>query len=219
MKIHKLRFLGLFVAILSLAASQAAAVTLTPGPSVITTGAPVPTGGTVLFSGPSLFTSATFSGTLTTSIISGDPSNSYGGLTFTYLLANDVTSSHAIGRFTINDFDGFLVDANYQTPTVGQLPSLFDRSAGAGATIGESFIAPIGGFPGLGLGVLAPGSTSALWVVQTSALYYQPTIASVIDGSVAPVATFAPAVPEPSTLALAGCAAVALMAWRRRRAR
>jgi hypothetical protein len=51
--------------------------------------------------------------------------------------------------------------------------------------------------------------TSALLVVQTSATTFVPVTASVINGSVASVASFAPAViPEPSALALFGLALI-----------
>lgn len=55
---------------------------------------------------------------------------------------------------------------------------------------------------------LAPGSNSALLVVQTNAAFYQPTIASLIDGSVASVASLVPTAvntPEPSSVVLLGC--------------
>lgn len=216
------RVLLFAAAALCVAGSQAHAVSLPANSSVLSTGAAVPVGGVTLVGGsPIAFTAATFSGTLTSSVISGDTSNPYGGLTFTYLLSNDAASAHAIGRLTINDFASFLVTANYQTPTGGQLPTLFDRSSGPGDTVGQSFIAPIAALPGFGQGTLAPGSTSALLVLQTDAIRFQPTLASVIDGSVASVWTYAPElnVPEPSTLALAAIGFVGLIGWQRRRQR
>lgn len=207
----------LFMALAMMGAcSSAFAAALPINSSVLSTGAAVPVAGLPIAGGvPIPFVAASFSGTLTTTVISGDASNPYGGLTFTYLLTNDALSQHAIGRFTVNDYGGFLVDANYQSPTASQLPTLFDRSAGLGDTIGQSFIAPIAALPGFGKGVLAPGSTSALFVIQTDALAYQPTIANVIDGSIASVASYAPVpvIPEPSSVALATIGFVALAGW------
>src|SRR4051812_24688490 len=41
-----------------------------------------------------------FSGTLTTTVIAGDPSNALGGLTFTYRLTNDAISLSALEQLT-----------------------------------------------------------------------------------------------------------------------
>jgi hypothetical protein len=210
------------IAVVACICSAASAASLPASSSILSTGAGVPIGGLTIAGGvPIPFVAGTFSGTLTTTVISGDTSNPHGGLTFTYLLTNDVSSSHAIGRFTVNDYAGFLVDANYQTPTVNQIPTLFDRSSGSGDTVGQSFIAPIAALPGFGQGVLAPGSTSALFVLQTNAPFFQPTLANVIDGSIASVVSYAPSlfIPEPSTLALTviGAAAAGVGLARRRR--
>ena len=97
------------------------------------------------------------------------------------MLTNDALSSHAIERLTINGYDGFAVDGNYQTPTSDQIPTLFDRSSGSGDTIGQSFFNPILALPGFGNGVLAPGATAALLVLQTDAQFYQLSTASVIE--------------------------------------
>lgn len=170
-----------------------------------------PVGGFVVqTTGPVPFFSATFSGTLTSSVISGDTSNPFGGLTFTYLLQSDPGSPNAIGRLTVNDFAGFLTDMSFQTPPAGLQPTLNDRSNGVGDVIGFSFIgAPIGP------GVLRPGASSALLVVQTDAPAWRQTNASVIDGSVASVPSLAP-IPEPASLALLLLGAGTLLIKRRR---
>ena len=46
-------------------------------------------------------------------MISGDTSNTLGGLTFTYQITNDASSPHALQRFTLNDFTEINVDASY----------------------------------------------------------------------------------------------------------
>jgi hypothetical protein len=160
---------------------------------------PDPTGGVVVAGGfPIPFASGAFSGTLTSTAITGDPSNPFGGLTFTYLLVNSASSLDSIDRLTISDFSGFSVDASYQIPLAGLPPALINRSL-AGDTVGFSFFA----IPPSG--ELTPGAGSALLVLQTSATAFAPTFASVINSTTASVASLAPAaVPEPSSLAFFG---------------
>jgi hypothetical protein len=90
-------------------------------------------------------------------------------------------------------------------------PTLIDRPTAA--TVGFSFFAIIGP------GTLTPGTTSALLVVQTNAPSFTPTFASVIDGTVATVASYAPSpvIPEPSTLGLATVVIAGMGAYPRRR--
>lgn len=196
-------------AVVGMLPTAAFSALLNPGSAIIAAGDLAPVGGSVIAGGvPVPFVAPTFSGTLTTSVISGDVSNPWGGLTFTFLLHNN--GANSIGRLTLNDFAGFLTDVSYQTPLIGQAPTFVDRS-GSGDIIGFNFIpAPIG------IGSLGAGADSALLVVQTNALAYRTSIASVIDGTVASVATFAP-VPEPSSLMLFTLGASAmLLAWRKR---
>jgi hypothetical protein len=180
--------------------SLATAGPLLNGTSVLALGEPDPIGGIVVAGGiPVPFASATFSGLLTSTVLTGDASNPFGlnALTFTYLLSNNPGSPDPIGRLTINSYVGVLVDASYHVPPGGLPPTLITRSLG-GDTVGFNFVsAPVG------LGELLPGMTSALLVLQTSSQNFSPTFASLIDGSVASVASFAPApVPEPSSLML-----------------
>jgi hypothetical protein len=205
-------------AVVVLFAARAAATPLAVGTSIHAVGENDPTGGAIVAGGtPLAFTSATFSGTLTTDVISGDPSNPYGGLTFTYLLSNDSISPDQIERLTINSFAGFQTDVSYQIPALGTIPDISDRS-GSGNTIGFTFNGP----PVSVLGTLLPGHSSALLVIQTNATHYASTTANVIDGSVTSVATYGPIalIPEPSSMVLAGLglAALAAVGYRRRRA-
>lgn len=203
------------VSVLMIWTASSFAVPIAPGVTALAVGEPDPTGG-VAIAGPlvSPFASLTFNGTLTSTVISGDPSNALGGLTFIYTLTNNIGSADAIGRLTINSFFdsanavAFLTDMNYQTPPTGQIPSIFDRSVGGGNTVGFSFLgAPIFS------GTLMPGSTTARLVVQTNAPLWQPTLASVINGSVTMTPSFAPVpVPEPSTMVLAVLALVGIAA-------
>lgn len=218
--VRRALFLTLSLSVVVLLAAPALAAPL-PAPTVIFADPqPDPTGGVVIAGGiPVPFVAATFSGLLTSTVIAGDPSNPYGGLTFTYQISNNIGSAHEIDRLTLNGFFGFLADGSYQTPAAGQIPTLNDRDS-TGDVIGFTFLgAPIGAGP------LLPGLTSALLVVQTDAPYHVLSTASIIDGSVTTAPIFAPSliVPEPATITMAalGLGSLALVARRRgkRRAR
>jgi hypothetical protein len=191
------------------------AAPLVVGVPILAPGQAGPTGGTIV-AGPLVenFSTATYSGTLVSEVISGDPSNSLGGLTFVYALTNDATSSDAIERFTINGYSGVTIDASYQAPAVGQIPTLIDRSGDP--TVGFSFINPVPAVPGFGQGVLDPGSSSALLVLQTNVSSIVAATANVIDGSVIGVPSVAPS-PEPSSLVLATLGFLGLAVWGCRR--
>jgi len=153
---------------------------------------PDPSGGVLIAGGiPVPFASTNYSGTLTSSVIVGDPSNLLGGLTFTYLLASDASSVNFISRLTVNGYQGFLTDASYQTPPGGVMPAYVDRLTAD--VVGFSFIS----FP-IGAGLISPGSHSALLIVQTDAPAFTTSFASVIDGTVVSPPIFAP-IPEPVT--------------------
>ena len=193
------------------------AAPLAPGTSLYPVpGEADPTPGGVIASMSLPFSAAPlYSGVLTSTVVD-DPGNPLGGLTFVYELSNDFVSSDAIHRLTINGYAGLSVDASYQSPTLGLLPTLVTRSLAG--TIGFNFIpTPVG------LGELGAGLTTAKLVVETDAPTYVLSFASVIDGTVTSVASFAPAplIPEPSTILLFGVGAGALASYafypRRRR--
>jgi hypothetical protein len=192
--------LTLAVSLFLFAASASAAI-IAPGALLHPApGEAGPTGGVVLATSTLPFVSPTYTGTLTTTVIRGDSTNTFGAnaLTFTYVLTNG-TGTHSINRFTVNGFDGFTVDSSYQTPQPGSTvaPAYIDRETN-GSSVGFSFaVAP------LGPGTLAPTQTSATLVLQTNATDYVPNTASVLDGFPAIVGTFSP-VPEPATIVLAG---------------
>lgn len=154
-----------------------------------------PSGGVVLDTMSVPVVTPSFTGTLTSTVIVGDINNALGGLTFTFHFENDVTSTHPVGRLTVNGYDGWLTDASYETPFSGVFPALINRPVGD--VIGFTFMDIIG--PGL----IGPGKESSLLVVRTNAPDYTENLASVIDGFVDTVPTFAP-IPEPGTLAMLG---------------
>src|ERR1043166_3351421 len=186
------------------AAPLVANQTIYPAP-----GEPDPVGGNVAC-GPLVqhFTTATFSGNLTSTVIVGDASNPYGGLTFTYVVSNDASSANVQTRLSVNGYNGFLTDAKYQAPPAGVRPAYVDRDI-TSDVVGFSFLGAPAGF-----GQIQPGQQSALLVIQTNATTCANSFASVIDGSVASIPTYAPA-PEPTTLALLGLGVFALLRRRR----
>ncbi len=208
---------ALSLALIVTFASRASAAFMPPGASIFASPEPDPAGAFLVIgtTGPLPFATASYSGTLTSSVLLGDISNPFGpgALTFTYLLTNDAVSAGEIDRLTVNDYAGFLVDASFQVPAAGLPPTLQSRS-GSGDVVGFTFV----GAP-LGPGVLIPGTGSALLVVQTNAMFFAPTLASVINGQVTTVGSLAPSlVPEPCSLVLAGfgIAAAALLQLRGR---
>ena len=205
----------LFLLALSLSVVHALAIVPAPNlpPGGVLSPPPAeasPVGGTVLFNtGPLPFTAGTFSGTLTSEAISGDSSNPYGGLTFTYGINNFTGSRDDIARLTVGNFGMFLTDASYNslTPVGGLAPMSISRSAN-GQVVGFNFLVPS----------LSPGSASALLVIQTDSPSFSLTTAALIDGSSTMVNSLAP-VPEPSALFLAGLGFLGLLAYRWKRNR
>jgi hypothetical protein len=193
--------------------SSAQAAPLLPGSAILSTNAPGTTGLTIVANtGPIPFASATFTGTLSTQVLVSDPLSPFGPGHYTFVYQLSCTAGpNSIDRMTVNGYGlpGLATDASYQTGT-GTVPTSFDRSSAAalGDVIGESFTAAP-----LGLGVLPPGATSALWVVHTNSQQFNQSFASVIDGTTSSVATYAP-VPEPS-IAMAGVASLGLLLRRR----
>jgi hypothetical protein len=199
--------------------SFAVPINVTPGDAFFVPAGSGPIGGMVEPGTglPVPFVSATFNGTLISTVYSGDTTNPYGGLTFTYQLINNAAPQPAgdIDRLTINSFAGFLVDGSYQSPTSNVLPTFIDRDL-PGDVMGFSFLTlPVPG----GNGPLHAGFTSALLVLQTDADDFHATMAAVIDGSTVNVPTWGPVgnIPEPSSLVLAALGFCGLLAWRRRK--
>ena len=194
------------VVILSVFTISAQAAPLGPGGAIPSSPEPDPLGGVVVASTNVLFTGLNLSGSLTSTVIAGDITNPFGGLTFTYQLFNSVAGVDSMGRLTVNGWDALPTDVSHQIPLAGLAPFAATRDAN-GNVVGFNFFGP----------ELMPGMTSAVLVVQTSLPTFTDSFASVINGSVvSPIYTFAP-VPEPTTIALVGLGLVGVLALRRRR--
>ena len=201
----------LVAAAVTMLSSNALATLLAPGGTVVPSPTASPTGAAlVVDSGAQPFTSvdgSSFSGTLRTRVFSNDPANPFGltGLTFTYLLTNN--GPDALERLVTVNFQGYNTDVAVNNALVpGAIPIAVDRSTN-GRVIGWDYT----GGPGIGA-----GGNSALLVVHTNALQHVSVSNSVINGSVATVASFGPVpIPEPAALGLAGLAAFGLIRRRK----
>ena len=113
-----------------------------------------------------------------------------GFLVFEYQVTVDGDSEDAIGRITVINYAGWATDADSDGSLVDA--DTMDRSL-SGSTIGFDFDAG-----------LDPGETSSLLWVKTNATNYTGGFTNVINGGVDTIATFAPAVPEPTSMLLFG---------------
>jgi hypothetical protein len=166
--------------------TQAASTVLVEGGIVAASTTSVALPGTVLATQTQSFTGANYTGKLVSTIISGDGTNPNGGLTFTYQLSNDATSTGFLDGLQLPGFTGFLT-------SVGQQGS------------GISFFNVFRGLPGLGIdgpGVvdfrwaisnpIDPTENSQLLVIHTDATNWLDTSGRIIDGSFAAVQTYGP---------------------------
>ncbi len=155
-----------------------------------------PSGGTILDIKTVSFAGSAFTGTLTTKVISGDANNTLGGLTFTYLISNDLSSTNNVERFSVPNFFTTSLDASYVSSTTGIAPFLIDHPSAD--VFGESFENI------LGKDTIRPGHVSELLVARTSSSQYSVVTANILDGSPAFASSFAPStpVPEPSGVVL-----------------
>lgn len=187
--------------------------TLAPGGNSPALASTYPAGGTVLNTQTEGFSSSALQGSVVSSVIMGDSSNPYGGLTFTYMLTMSSSSPQDLSAFSVGSYGRYLTDVSYNLTGTEVAPDNVIRSlTGNGDTI--TFQWTTGGG-------LAPGKMSALLVIQTDATSYQITGGGVIDDTpvnlddlLAPAAMPA-AVPDSTgtaTLLAAGLAALCIFA-------
>ena len=129
-----------------------------------------------------------------------------GDLDFVYQISNNLTSIDSIESLTSGGFAPFTTDADYVPATGVAIPTTVTRN-GSGNNVGFDFT---------GVAAIAPGTTTDLLVVKTDASSYTTGFAVVQDGGNGSAAEFVPAVPEPTTAALAGLATMGLAIRRRR---
>lgn len=201
------------VAALSVAVCSSAAIAdpLPVGGTVFPVSGVADAGGSLVTSiGPQPFSTATFNGTLLSSVYMDDTSNPYdptgtlGLLTFTYLLSNSSTSADGIERMEVSSFDPYLTDVSYKTPNSGLVPEFADRATSD--IVGFAFDSAYGG-----AGPLSPGLTSALLVIHTDSTGFVPGMASIIDSRTGTLLALAPSLhantipsPEPASIVLFG---------------
>jgi hypothetical protein len=146
---------------------------LAPGGSITAASSTFPIGGTTVASKSESFLSASLNGTVVSSVISGDTSNPFGGLTFTYLVTLNSASPDDLSELSVGSYGGFLTDVSYNNSTGGGVaPNIFSRSLVLGGNALQ-FSWTAAGLP--------PDETGALIVVQTSASNYGITFGGVID--------------------------------------
>lgn len=159
------------------------------------------------------FSSANFSGTLLSGVVTNDLNNPFGAnfLTFVYFIINGAGSTDSLGRFTVNGFGTFGTDVGMDPFGIGGglIDAFENNRSNSGDELGWSFL-NAGVFDQVG-----PGQQSSYFVVHTNATTFNWSTAAIIDGNIAEANAWAP-LPTPG----AGAAlAMGLLASARRRTR
>lgn len=182
--------LAVSAALVVLGSPFANATLLNPGSTIRLRSAYEPDDGHLLAQTNFAFTSASFTGTLTSKVWTDDESNPWGGLTFTYKLANNGDCGESLGLFALRGFAESLTDLNYSGS--GIAPRTVSRS-----TDGDQIT--FGFFNRDGDETLHPGGTSARLVVQTGCTTWGLNQLVGLDSLEVIAPAFAPlAVPEPT---------------------
>ncbi|HYD01667.1 MAG TPA: hypothetical protein VEB22_10615 [Phycisphaerales bacterium] len=208
---------AIFTVTAALIATAATATPLLPGGSV----SPIPVYGTTLNAAtpvaPTFISNFTspgghYTGQLRSGVFTNCADNPFGlgFLTFAYVLLNDVTSTDALGRFTVNGFGTTSIDSGSEPLTANPAyTDAFENTRQAdGDSVGWTFV-ELGMFSRM-----MPGDTSRIFVLHTNATTYGINAASVINGDIATAQAYAP-LPTPGAAALLGLGGLAIARRRR----
>lgn len=138
-------------------------------------------------------------------------------LDFEFQLINN-SGNDAVNTISWSDFTGYDVDAGYNSlfAYIGFPNSTAPSSVVDPTTVDENSSGTVDFyFPNPGQ--IAPGSGSAILVIETNAMDYQPGTIGLINSSVASIDAFAPA-PEPVTFSLLGLGLLGLLGLRKKAA-
>ncbi len=198
-------------ALVVLGSTLANASLLDPGSAIRLRSASEPDDGHLLAQTNFTFTSASFTGTLTSKVWEDDESNPWGGLTFTYKLANNSDCRESLGLFTLRGFEDLSTDVNYSGS--GIAPRTVSRSADGNQIT-------FGFFDRHGDETLFPGDASAWLVIQTGCTSWGLNQLVGLDALEVIGPAFTPvAVPEPTATALVIASSLVFAATNLRRAR
>jgi hypothetical protein len=174
------------------------------------------TGGTLLASMTSAFSTPSWAGTLYTTVIR----ETTGTLSFLYQVqVNPGGAIDNVARLTTIDFTGYTVDADYFSDgftgfgfvsTVGVKTNPYTADRQTDNVVGFNF-SNGSSDPGL-----AHGDTSNVVYLRTNATHFTRGSSNLIDGHVVSVNSFAPAVPSPAALIPFGVGLVAAFMRKRR---
>jgi hypothetical protein len=156
------------------------------------------------FVGHDVFNNVVFTGYLYSTVIQ----QGSGDLVFGYILGNYGGSQDPLGRLSITDFSGFSTAVAQGTPWNPPYPpvDIATRSSN-GRVVSFDWLSGV-----------QPGVEARFVYVFTDAKAYKDGSASVLNGGIANVSTYAPApVPEPASIAALGLGAVALIRRRRQK--